>query len=209
MNRPGRPELLLTLAGLGLPAMLAAPLIHGWTEQNLAIHHALHWALAVDGMLVGLLWAPRLSRYRRLGVPALLLGGAVQVVAHVPPLWLWAIAEPLSHGTLHFAILGGGVLIGAGYGLMGSIGRSWFVLAALAAMTPLTLGMIAGGISYRPYPVSESEAAGVVMLVAMQTMWLLALPGSGLLRIATARSTQIFGFGFVLAVLPWIAGAAL
>ncbi len=209
MNRPGRPELLLTLTGLALPAMLAAPLVHQWSEQNLAVHHVLHWALGVDGVLLGLLWAPRLVRFKGLAVPALLIGSAIQLVAHVPPLWVWAIAEPLSHGALHFVILGGGALVGVGYGLIGSIGRAWFVLAALAVMTPLTLGMIAGAISYPPYPVSESEAAGVVMLIAMQTMWLLALPGSGLLRIARARSAQIFGFGFLLVLVPWVASAAI
>src|SRR5574337_238994 len=178
MNRPGRPELLLTLTGLALLAMLAAPAVHEWSEQNLAVHHALHWVLAVDGVLLGLMWAPRLVRFKALAIPALGLGSAIQLVAHVPPLWVWAIAEPLSHGALHFVILGGGALIGVGYGLMGSIGRAWFVLGALVVMTPITLGMIAGAIPYAPYPVAESEAAGVVMLLAMQTMWLFALPGS-------------------------------
>lgn len=208
MNPPGRPELLLTLTGLAPPAIVAAPLVHLWSEENLAVHHALHWALAVDGVLLGLMWAPRLVHFRRLALPALLLGSAIQLVAHVPPLWVWAIAEPLSHGALHFVILGAGALIGVGFGLMGSIGRAWFVLAALVAMTPLTLGTIAGAISYSPYPVSESEAAGVVMLIAMQTMWLFALPGSGLLRIARARATPIFAFGVLFAVLPWIASVA-
>lgn len=209
MNRPGRPELLLTLAGLAPLAILAAPLVHRLSEENLAVHHALHWALGVDGVLLGLMWAPRLGRFRAVALPALLLGGAIQLVAHVPPLWLWAIAEPLSHGALHFVILGGGMLIGAGYGVIGPIGRAWFVLAAAVGMTPLTLGMVAGAISYRPYPVSESEAAGVVMLVAMQTMWLLALPGSPVLRAATARAREIFVLGLLLMILAWSIGAAV
>ena len=209
MNRPGRPELLLTLTGLALPAMLASPLVHGWSEDNVAVHHALHWAVAVDGVLLGLIWAPRLVRLERLAVPALLLGSAVQLVAHLPPLWVWAIVEPFSHGALHLVILGGGFLVGAGYGLMRSVGRAWFVLGALVTMTPLTLAMIAGAISYPPYPVSESEAAGVVMLLAMQSIWLFALPGSGLLRVARARSTPIFACALVVALVPWIASAAV
>ena len=185
--------------------MLAAPLVHEWSEANLAYHHAFHWALGVDGVLIGLLWAPRLVRLRAVAAPALLAGGALQLLAHVPPLWVWAIAEPLSHGGLHLVILGGGVLIGAGYGLLGSIGRAWFVLATLVTMTPITLGMIAGAISYPPYPVFESESAGVVMVVAMQTMWLLALPGSTVLRIARARAMPIFGVGVFATVIPWLA----
>ena len=209
MNRPGRPELLLTLAGLALLAILAAPAVHQASESNLAVHHALHWALGVDGVLIGLMWASRLVRFKAVAVPGLLLGGGIQLVAHVPPLWLWAIAEPLSHGALHGVILMGGVLIGAGYGLISSIGRAWFVLVAAAAMTPLTLGMVAGAISYPPYPVSESQAAGVVMLVAMQTMWLLALPGSPVMRAATARAREIFALGLLLVIASWAAALAL
>ena len=209
MNRPGRPELLLTLAGLAPLAILAAPPVHQVSEGNLAVHHALHWALGVDGVLIGLMWAPRLARFKAFAAPGLLLGGGIQLIAHVPPLWLWAIAEPLSHGGLHVVILCGGMLIGAAYGLISSIGRAWFVLVAAAAMTPLTLAMVAGGISYPPYPVSESEAAGVVMLVAMQSMWLLALPGSPVLRAATARAREIFVVGVLLVIASWAAGAAI
>lgn len=209
MNRPGRPELLLTLAGLALLAILAAPPVHQVSESNLAVHHALHWALGVDGVLIGLIWAPRLVRFKAFAVPGLLLGGGIQLVAHVPPLWLWAIAEPLSHGALHGVILIGGVLIGGGYGLISSIGRAWFVLVAAAAMTPLTLGMVAGAISYPPYPVSESQAAGVVMLVAMQSMWLLALPGSPVMRAATARAREILAVGVLLVIASWAAALAV
>jgi hypothetical protein len=80
-------------------------------------------------------------------------------------------------------------------------------MAAAMGMTPLTLGMVAGAISYPPYPVTESEAAGVVMLIAMQTMWLFALPGTAILRVARARSTSILTVGMVLAILPWVAHA--
>ncbi len=204
MSRAGRPELLLSLAALALPAMLAAPRVEQLSEASLAVHHALHWALTVDGAALGLLWSPRLRPFRRLAVPALVVGGGVQVALHIPPVWLWAVVQPLTHAALHGTFLVSGLLIGAGLGLVGSIGRSWFVIVAGGLMAPITLGMLAGAVSYPPYPVSESESAGVVMLVAMQFLWLLALPGSRLLRAARAHAGALLLLGASLAAASWL-----
>lgn len=61
-----------------------------------------------------------------------------------------------------------------------------FALAAEDVADRGTGGPRPRGSTYPPYPLSQSETAGAVMLVAMKSLWLLALPAAPRGRVATA-----------------------
>jgi hypothetical protein len=114
--------------------------------------------------------------------------------------------QPFTHAVLG-VILTGGLLIGVALGVMSPAGHAWFVLIAAALMAPITLGMLAGGISYPPYPRCQSEAAGVAMLIVMQSIRLLAQPGSSILRLVRRRAREISVSVALLPSLVWLGGA--
>jgi len=184
--RPLLSAVLVLLVGLAPPAGQLAQrslVFHMLGEHVLLL--AAGWLAAVDASrLRG--WQPPATR---LAVPLALAAVLVVLLGHVSPALL---GDELPSGPLaaggHVAYIAAGFALRLALPAMDPLGRALLIIWGEGSMGLLVLGMLTGALTYPGYPPEDSVAAGLAMLLGMQTLWLMLPLGTWLI---VARGQRI------------------
>lgn len=175
------------IAGPLLFMALVSPAADSAADQNLVVHHVVHWLMVVAGAILGY----QLRHAVRLRGAALVAwaGLGAAVIWHLPPLLDLAERDRAIHLLAHASLVIGGGALGWAVPKLSSPTKAYLFITANVIMWPLVLAELAGAFSYAKYP-GQSSAAGIAELVAMSSSWVVLAAWEPARRLLAAPVTS-------------------